>query len=153
VWVGRFAFLSTEYREATTDHAKHALSIDHTLITALFVIISLERHPTRIGLHLLMFIVRFRIRDNAHPLSRGWNFLKLLERCQCGFDDMPLVPLTQVRCLKEFIIFSINTFIGTFTTCSSLNIVFTFMQLCLSIVSCIRSSTILMSSKNRRDSI
>jgi len=29
---------------------------------------------------------------------------------------MPLVLLTQVRCLNEFIVFSIDTFIGTFIT-------------------------------------
>jgi len=52
-------------------------SIVLSLITALFSIISRESliwHPARRKLCLFAFIIKFSIRDNAHPLSCSWNF-------------------------------------------------------------------------------
>ena len=63
-------------RTATTDQAKHELSIDRTLTTTLFILIShgsLMRHPACNGLYLFTFTVKFRIWDSVHSLSRSSN--------------------------------------------------------------------------------
>ena len=66
----------TGRRVATTDQAKHALSMDRTFTTILFILISRGssmRHLTCNGLYLFTFIIKFRIRDSVHPQSCFWN--------------------------------------------------------------------------------
>jgi len=77
VWVRRFTIrVSFDWVQNGDHRHANALSINYRTLIALFVIIFRSisnRHPMRIGLHLSMFIVRFMIRGNAHPLSRSWN--------------------------------------------------------------------------------
>lgn len=59
------------------DWAKHALSLDFTLITALFSIISRGIsiwHPARMGFSLFTLTIKLMIRNSAHPLSRSGHF-------------------------------------------------------------------------------
>ena len=74
----RILFSRVLFKAATTDHAKYALSVVRTLITAHFIAIFrdiLIWHPARMGFSLFTLIIKFNIRDNAHPLSHSWNSL------------------------------------------------------------------------------
>jgi len=69
----RSAFFSG-YRAATSDHTKHALSIertDHRSFRYYFSWYYFDMTSCALGLCLFTFITKLRICDNAHPLSRN----------------------------------------------------------------------------------
>jgi len=75
--IRRFPFRILFSWVQSSDHrSRKACIVVRTLIIARFVAISrgtLIWHLARMGFNLFTLIVKFNIRDNAHPLSRSWN--------------------------------------------------------------------------------
>ena len=104
--------LQAECRSATTDQTKHALFMNRTLTTALFILISRGssmRYPAcnRL-LYLFTFTVKFRIHDSVHSLSNSWNFSRIGLITRDAYHSC--------KSNEDFTISRAHTFIGTFFT-------------------------------------
>jgi len=142
----RFEWFLTGCRAATTDHAKHALSMDCTLITAFFILISRGNVTTR------MQQICLHWESNSGIRPHFWN-----SSSDARLDNARCVSFLQIRRIEEFIISCDDTFIRTFITCYEFTIeysVWFYRVMSLYNVSHTFSSTIsLASSRNWRSSI
>jgi len=149
--IGRFPlYFSVGYRAATIDHAKHALSVVRTLITAHFVAISRGTsmwHPARKGFSLFTLIVKFNIHDNAHCSWNSSSDARIGSITSCSYH-------TVYRYISLFFVTMLLLTRLSFVANSPLNAVFTFILPSLSTASRTRSRAIFSaSSKNRLDVI
>ena len=107
-------------------------------------------HPARMGFNLFTLIVKFNIRDNAHPLSRSWNSssgARIDSMTCCSYSHSCISVHLVVLC--NYALVSSLSFIVN----SPLNAMFTFTLPCFSTASRTHSRTTLpASSKNRRGS-
>jgi len=119
IWV-----ISTGCRAATTDHAKHALSMDCTLITAFFILISRGNVTTR------MQQICLHWESNSGIRPHFWNSFS-----DARLDNARCVSFLQIRRIEEFIISYVILFARLSLVMNSpLNIVFDFIELCLCIM-------------------
>ena len=143
--------LDTERRPSTTRSTHCPSNTDYCFLkynfSRYFDVIA------RRGFSLFTLIVKFNIRDNAHPLSRSWNSLsdaRIGSMTCCSYYSRKSV----YRYISLFFIFMLLLARLSFVANSPLNVVFTFTLPCLSKASRTRSrATFPTSSKNRRGSI